>query len=46
MSQDFGFPKYGNPERRGNADAPMSACRLVAEELGLSERTVEEICQR
>jgi hypothetical protein len=40
---DFGFPEYSNPEHRGNPDAPMSACRLVAEETGLSERMVEEI---
>jgi hypothetical protein len=43
VSEDYGFPEYSNPEHRGNPDAPMSACRLVAEELGLSERTVEEI---
>jgi hypothetical protein len=43
VSQDYGFPEYSNPEHRGNPDAPVSACRLVAEELELSERTVEEI---
>jgi hypothetical protein len=43
VSQDFGFPEYRNPEHRGRKDGPMSACKLVAEELGLSERTVEEI---
>jgi hypothetical protein len=43
MARDYGFPEYSNPEHRGNPGAPMSACRLVAEELGLSERTVEEI---
>jgi hypothetical protein len=43
VSRDYGFPEYSNPEHRGNPDAPMSACGLVADELGLSERTVEEI---
>jgi hypothetical protein len=43
VSRDYGFPEYNNAEHRGNPDAPMSACRLAAEELGLSERTVEEI---
>jgi hypothetical protein len=38
VKRDFGFPEYSNPEHRGNPDAPMSACRLVAEETGLSER--------
>jgi len=40
---DFGFPEYTQPENRGDPDAPMTACRLVGEELGLSERRVEEI---
>ena len=43
VSEDYGFPEYTPPAHRGNPDAPMSACRLVAEELGLSDRTVEEI---
>jgi hypothetical protein len=43
VSRDYGFPEYSNPEHRGNPDAPMSACGLVADELGLSERTVEKI---
>ena len=43
VSEDYGFPEYTPPEDRGNPDAPMSACRLVAEELRLSERRVEEI---
>jgi hypothetical protein len=43
VSEDYGFPEYAPPQHRGNPDAPMSACRLIAEELGLSERTVEEI---
>ena len=43
VSEDYGFPEYTPPEHRGNPDAPMSACRLVAEELGLSVRMVEEI---
>jgi hypothetical protein len=43
VSQDYGFPEYGNPEGRDDPDAPMSACRLVAEELGLSDSMVEKI---
>ena len=43
VSQDYGFPEYTAPEHRGNPYALMSACRLVAEELGLSESTVEKI---
>jgi hypothetical protein len=43
VSQDHSFPEYSNSEHRGNPDAPLSACRLVAEELQLSERTVEQI---
>lgn len=39
----FRFPIFANVEHRGNPDAPMTALRLVGEELGLSERTVEEI---
>jgi hypothetical protein len=43
VSQDYGFPEYTAPEHRGNPDAPMSICRLVAEEVGLSESTIEKI---
>ena len=43
VSQDYGFQEYRNPEHRGNEGGPMTACRLVAEEFGLSERTVEDI---
>src|SRR5215831_8887062 len=43
VSQDYGFPEYRNPEHRGKITGPMSACRLVAEEMGLSEGYVEEI---
>jgi hypothetical protein len=43
VNQDYGFPEYTQPEHRGNPDAPMSACRLVAEETGLSESMVEKI---
>ena len=43
VNQDYGFPEYRNPEHRGRKDGPLSACKLVAEELGLAERTVEEI---
>jgi hypothetical protein len=42
VSQDFGLPEYRNPEHRGE-DGPMTAPLLVAQELGLSDRTVEDI---
>jgi hypothetical protein len=42
VSRDYGFPEYPNPEYRGDSDAPMTACRIVGEELGFSERTIEE----
>jgi hypothetical protein len=41
--QEFGFPGYANAAHRGDPAGPMTACRVVAEEVGLSERTVEEI---
>ena len=43
VSRDYGFPEYNGPETRDNPDAPMTACQIVADELGLSARTVEEI---
>jgi hypothetical protein len=43
VRDDYGFPEYSNPDQRDDPDARMSACRLVAEELAPSERTVEEI---
>jgi hypothetical protein len=43
VRRDYGFPEYRNPEHRDEKTGPMSACRLVAEELNLSERTVEDI---
>jgi hypothetical protein len=43
VSEDYGFPEYSNSEHRGDPNAPMSSCRLVAEELRRSVRTVEEI---
>jgi hypothetical protein len=43
VRDDFGFPEYSRYEDRDDPDAPMTACRLVAEEFGLDERTVEEI---
>jgi hypothetical protein len=43
VSREYGFPEYRNIEHRGETDGAMSACLLVAEELGLSERTVEKI---
>jgi hypothetical protein len=43
VSQDFGLPEYRNAEHRGEESGPVSACLLVAQELDLSERSVEEI---
>jgi hypothetical protein len=43
VSREYGFPEYTSPEYRGDPNAPMSACRLVAEEIGLSESAVEKI---
>jgi hypothetical protein len=43
VSLEYGFPEYRSVEHRGQKNGPMSACRLVAEELKLSERTVEKI---
>jgi hypothetical protein len=42
-NKEHGFPEYSAPEWRGVADAPMTACRLVAEELELSEEWVIKI---
>jgi hypothetical protein len=39
---EYGFPISRNPEHRGSEDGPMSACRIVAEEIGLKEGTVED----
>jgi hypothetical protein len=43
VSRDYGFPEYRNTEHRGKKTGPMSACLLVAQEMGLEERWVEEI---
>ena len=43
VSQDYGLPEYRNPEHRGAESGPMSACLLVAQELGFKEPWVEEI---
>jgi hypothetical protein len=43
VSQDYGLPEYRNPEHRGEESGPISACLLVAQELDLEERWVEEI---
>jgi hypothetical protein len=43
VSQDYGLPEYRNPEHRGEESGPISACLLVAQELDLDERWVEEI---
>jgi hypothetical protein len=43
VSRDYGFPEYRNPDHRGEKSGPISACFLVADELGFKERWVEEI---
>jgi hypothetical protein len=43
VSRDYGFPEYRNAEHRGEKCGPISACLLVAQELGLDERWVEQI---
>jgi hypothetical protein len=43
VSKDYGFSVYRNTEYRGSNSGPPSAISIVAEELGLSERTVEDI---
>jgi hypothetical protein len=43
VNKDYGINIYRNPEHRGRKDGPMTAIKLVAEELGLSEGRVEEI---
>jgi hypothetical protein len=43
VSQDYGFPAYRNAEHRGAKSGPISACLLVAQELGYDERWVEDI---
>jgi hypothetical protein len=43
VSQDYGLPEYRNAEHRGEESGPISACLLVAQELDLDERWVEEI---
>ena len=43
VNEGFGYPVYTRVEHRGNPDAPMTAFRLVGDEVGLDERTVEDI---
>jgi hypothetical protein len=38
---EYGFNATRNPEHRGSKEGPMTACRIVAEEIGLKEGTVE-----
>jgi hypothetical protein len=40
---DYGFPIDVNPQHRGSPDAPLSAIRLVASEMGLGEAAVDKI---
>jgi hypothetical protein len=40
---EYGFHETRNPEYRGSKDGPMTACRIVSEEIGLDERTVEDL---
>jgi predicted NBD/HSP70 family sugar kinase len=41
--KDYRLPEYRNAEHRKSKSGPISACLLVAQELGLKERWVEEI---
>jgi hypothetical protein len=43
IATDYGFTVYANAEYRGTDDGPMTACRIVGEELGLNMQTVEVI---
>jgi hypothetical protein len=43
VHKDFGIQEYRNTDHRGEKTGPMSACLLVAEELNMSERRIEEI---
>jgi hypothetical protein len=43
VHEDYGFPLYVQPEHRGDRAAPMTAHRLVGEELCLNERAIERI---
>ena len=40
----YGFPIYRNAEHRGEETGPITACRIVGEEVGLSEDRIEKIC--
>ena len=40
---DYGFPEYSQSDDRSDPEAPLSACRIVAEELKLSVSWVEKI---
>jgi hypothetical protein len=42
IADKYGFPVYQNAEYR-DTNGPMTACRIVGEELELRPRTVEEI---
>jgi hypothetical protein len=46
VATDYGFPVYANAEYRGGTEGPLTACRIVGEELGLDTRTVEEIYRK
>ena len=43
VSHDYGLPEYRSVEHRGAKSGPISACMLVAQELGLDEHWVEKI---
>jgi hypothetical protein len=43
VHEHFGFPLFAQPEHRDTENAPMTCHRLVGEELGLDERTIERI---
>jgi hypothetical protein len=43
VSVTYGFPIYRNPEHRGEESGPVTACKIIGDELGLSEDRVQKI---
>jgi hypothetical protein len=43
VAEEFGLPVHRNPAHRNKKTGPVSACALIAQEVGLSESRVEEI---
>lgn len=43
LHEEFGLPLQRNTEHRDKKTGPLSACALVAQELGMSESTVADL---